>query len=47
LRYWISSKSDVISSQIVWRHFSSETRKNFHSGAANRANSPWISLQHW
>jgi hypothetical protein len=27
-------------------HFSPETHKNFHSGAASRANSPWISRQH-
>ncbi len=46
-RYCISLNSDVISSYIVWRHFSPETHKNFHSGAANRANSPWISRQHW
>jgi hypothetical protein len=46
LRNWISSKSDVISSQIVWRNFSPETHKNFHSGAASRVNSPWISRQH-
>ncbi len=46
-RYCISLNSDVISSHIVWRHFSPETHKNFHSGAANRDNSPWISRQHW
>jgi hypothetical protein len=46
-RYCISLNSDVISSHIVWRHFSTETHKNFHSGAASRANSPWISRQHW
>ena len=45
-RYCISSKSAVISSQIVWRHFSPETHENFHSGAVNRANSTWISRQH-
>jgi hypothetical protein len=32
---------------IVWRHFSPEMHKNFHSGAASRASSPWISRQHW
>ena len=47
LRYGISLNSDVMSSHIVWRYFSSETHKNFHSGAASRANSPWISRQHW
>ncbi len=46
-RYFISLNSDVISSHIVWRHFSPERHKNFHSGASNRDNSPWISRQHW
>ncbi len=46
-RYWISLNSDVISSHIVWRHFSPETHKNIHSGAASRANSPRICRQHW
>jgi hypothetical protein len=46
-RYCISSMSDVISSHIVWRHFSSVTHKNFHSGTDRRSNFPWISLQHW
>ncbi len=36
-----------MSSHIVWRHFSPETHKNFHSGAASRVNSPWISRHHW
>ncbi len=43
----ISLNSDVMSSHIVWRHFSPETHKNFHSGSGSRANSPWISRQHW
>ncbi len=46
-RYCISLNLVVISSHIVWRNFSSETHKNFHSGAANPANSRWISRQHW
>jgi hypothetical protein len=37
----------VISSHIVWRHFSPEIHKNFHSGTASLANSPWISRQYW
>jgi hypothetical protein len=36
----------VISSHIVWRHFSPEIHKNFHSGTASLANSPWISRQY-
>jgi hypothetical protein len=28
--------SDVMSSHIVWRYFSPETHKNFHSGASSR-----------
>jgi hypothetical protein len=46
-RYGISLNSDVMSSHIVWGHFSPETHKKLHSGATSRANSPWISHQHW
>jgi len=42
-RYCISLKSDVMSSHIVWRHFSPEIHRNFHSGAASLF--PWISRQ--
>ncbi len=45
--YGICLNSDVMSSHIVWRHFSPETHRNFHSGAASRDNSPWISHHHW
>ncbi len=31
----------------VWRYFSREMYKNFHSGVENRASSPWISRQYW
>jgi hypothetical protein len=37
-RYGISFNWDVMSSHIVWRNFSSETYKNYHSGVANRTN---------
>ena len=38
---------NLISFHMVWRHFSPEMHKNFHSGAASRASSPCISRQHW
>ncbi len=37
--------SDGISFQIVWRYFSPEMYKNFHSGTINRTSSPWIRRQ--
>jgi hypothetical protein len=47
VRYWMTSISECISFHCVWRHFSPEIHRNFHSGAVNRASSPCISRQHW
>ncbi len=41
------SISEGMSFHNVWRHFSPEMHKNFHSGTSTRASSPWISRQHW
>jgi hypothetical protein len=47
LRYCSPSISDGISFHNVWRHFSPEMYKNFHSGSDSRSSSPWISRHHW
>jgi hypothetical protein len=44
-KYYRPSISDGMSFHNVWRYFSPEMHKNFHSGATTRASSLWISRQ--